>query len=196
MEAPSFHVTLATSCRFCPHHSGSNPASVLPVSAGPLLCDCGRCMITCMSGGKTGEWGTPRNWVARVVGVRTTSDGAGSAWGVVAGMGGTPEQALAELRSEAESVLVREAGAVREANAEADEKAEKERAEGFERWLKARPHAPRGDEVPPHLAPRGPRREPEERRFEVVDVRLVPGVMENGGSGWLVYGTLVREDES
>ena len=153
-------------------------------------------MITCMTGGSIGGWGRPRDWVARVVGVRTTSVGAGSAWGVVAGMGGTPGQALAELRGEAESVLAREAGAVREANAEADEKAEQERAEGFERWLKARPHAARGDEVPPHLAPRGPRREPEERTFEIVDVRLVPGVMENGGSGWLAYGTLVREGES
>jgi hypothetical protein len=115
-------------------------------------------------------------------------------------MGGTPGRALAELRSEAESVLVQEAGAVREANAEADEKAERERAEGFERWRNARrPPAgghSRGEEVPPHLAPRGPRREPEERTFEIVDVRLVPGVIENGGSGWLAYGTLVRESES
>ena len=38
--------------------------------------------------------------------------------------------------------------------------------------------------------------EPEVLRFEVVDVRLTPGVMEGGGSGWLAYGTLVREGGS
>jgi hypothetical protein len=157
-------------------------------------------MITRMTGGNTGEWGRPRDWVAHVVAVRTTQDGAGSAWGVVAGMGGTPGQALAELRSEAESLLAQEAEAVREANAKADAEAEKERAEGFERWRRARRPAPggfsSGEEIPPPYAPRGGRREPEDRRFEVVDVRLVPGVMENGGSGWLAYGTLAREDES
>ena len=96
-------------------------------------------MITCMSGGSTGEWGRPRDWVARVVGVRTTSDGAGSAWGVVAGMGGTPGRALAELRRETESLLAQEAGAVREVNAEADTKAEAERAAGYASWRKANP---------------------------------------------------------
>ena len=30
----------------------------------------------------------------------------------------------------------------------------------------------------------------------MVDVRLVPALMEGGGSGWLAYGTLVRESES
>ena len=34
--------------------------------------------------------------------------------------------------------------------------------------------------------------EPEQRQFEVVDVRLTPGVMEGGGDGWLAYGTLVN----
>jgi hypothetical protein len=165
-----------------------------------LPCSGGRCMIACMSGGNTGEWGRPRDWVARVVGIRTTSGGPGSAWGVVAGMGATPGQALTELKGEAESLLAQEAGAVRETNAVADAEAEEERAAGFERWRRTRRPAAegfsRGEEVPPPFAYRGGRREPEERRFEVVDVRLMPAQLEGGGSGWLAYGTLVREGES
>jgi hypothetical protein len=34
-----------------------------------------------------------------------------------------------------------------------------------------------------------------EWRFEVVDVRLVPALMEGGESGWLAYGTLLSEGE-
>ena len=48
----------------------------------------------------------------------------------------------------------------------------------------------------PHLAPRGPRRPPEERRFEVVDLRLVPARLEGEASGWLAYGTSAQEGES
>jgi hypothetical protein len=37
--------------------------------------------------------------------------------------------------------------------------------------------------------------DPQVWRFEVVDVRLAPALMEGGESGWLAYGTLLSEGE-
>ena len=40
-----------------------------------------------------------------------------------------------------------------------------------------------------------PRDDPQVWRFEVVDVRLAPALIEGGESGWLAYGTLLSEGE-
>jgi hypothetical protein len=149
---------------------------------------------------------------ARVVRIRTTQDDSGGACGIVTGMGATPQLALDELRHEAEG-LARQAG--REANevfekagpgglgAASKEKARKA-AGKTGAWKPERRSAETSGLV--HGPPEGARRRmagppgvvpswsrPREWRFEVVDVRLTPGLMEGGGSGWLAYGTLAWE---
>jgi hypothetical protein len=122
-----------------------------------------------------------------------THDAGGPALGIVAGVGATPGQALAELRGEAESFLQREAAADLEA-------ADKEWEEDMETWLaplgpdplRPRDERPRRVAARPHPGQRPSDTEPEQRQFEVVDVRLTPGVMEGGGDGWLAYATLVN----
>ena len=155
---------------------------------------------------------------ARVVRIRTTQDDGGPACGIVTGMGATPQLALDELRHEAEG-LAQQAG--REANevfekagpgglyAAAKEKARKaaEKTGGWKPSMEERRSAktPRYVHGPPEGAPRrmasgsGPPgvvpswSRPREWRFEVVDVRLTPALMEGEGSGWLAYGTLAWE---
>jgi len=135
-------------------------------------------------------------WIGRLVAIRTTSDGAGPACRVITGLGATPDQALAKLRNETESWLAQEAQMVQEANDEEDAN----RNVAYEEWRKNHKETPEelrtGIRIPPHLAPRGPRRPPEERRFEVVDLRLVPARLEGEASGWLAYGTLAQEGGS
>jgi hypothetical protein len=110
-------------------------------------------------------------WYASLVAIRTThGDGDGLVYDVVTGMGVTPELALAQLRSQAQetaSETVRKAAA----SAEATQGPANERT--FDSRL-----------------------EDQEWRFEVVDVRLTPGPIEGADSGWLAYGTLVRESVS
>jgi CO/xanthine dehydrogenase Mo-binding subunit len=145
-------------------------------------------------------------WAADVVRMRTTHDGNGGACGVVTGMGATAEAALAALRREAEA-LAQQLG---EQAVQADEAAEKasddRRVQARRRELEKLREEKLSRGV--HPVPTGHQLEMEESRrrkprdkgpwywrFEVVDVRLTPGLMEGGGSGWLAYGTLALEDE-
>ena len=97
--------------------------------------------------------------------IRTTSDDAGPPEGIATGMGPSPELALSALQRAAQA-----------AAGEAVASAEGQIPRGF---------AARVDQDLPHV------RHLRERRFEVVDVRLVPAPVHGGESGWLAYGTLV-----
>jgi hypothetical protein len=119
------------------------------------------------------------DWTARVVGIRTTRDGGGRACGIVTGMGATPQLALDDLRSEAE-------GLAQQVGQEATEAAKAD-------WEAAKQAAGRRGEPPPPVLPWRSATKRLDYRFEVVDVRLTPTLMEDGGSGWLAYGTLVHE---
>jgi hypothetical protein len=153
-----------------------------------------------------------RDWIARVVRIRTTCDGAGRARGIVTGMGATPQLALAELRREAEGLAQQagqEAQAAREAAEKAARKAAAEAAEKAAEVARRRAQdlTDGGRRVSARLASGRPEPQmaggqrsaipvdsgPPEWRFEVVDVRLTPALMEGGGSGWLAYGTLAWE---
>jgi hypothetical protein len=155
------------------------------------------------------------DWIARVVRIRTTRDGGGHACGIVTGMGATPQLALAELRREAEGLAEQAGEEAKEAAGKAAQaaagKADEEAAEAARRRAQdraasvhpvparssGRPASALGFGVAPSSS--GPRRVvpsssgPREWRFEVVDVRLMPALMEGRGSGWLAYGTLAWE---
>src|SRR5260370_42658387 len=73
---------------------------------------------------RAGYFPQMRDWITRVVRIRTTHDGAGRARGIVTGMGATPRLALAELRREAEG-LAQQAGPGAQAAQAAREAAEK-----------------------------------------------------------------------
>jgi hypothetical protein len=107
------------------------------------------------------EYGAP------VSTIRTTGDGVGRAYGIVTGMAATPDEALAELRRNAEA----------QTKSLPSTKLVEHRAETPDERLAE--------------AVEGPA--PAEQiyvRYEVVDVRLV---MDGGGKGWLAYGTLAEE---
>src|SRR5216683_1536940 len=157
---------------------------------------------------RAGYFPQMRDWITRVVRIRTTHDGAGRARGIVTGMGATPRLALAELRREAEG-LAQQAGQeaqAAQAAREAAEKAAEEPAEVARRRAQDLPDGGRRASAlrtsgrPEPARPASGQRSvipvdsgPPEWRFEVVDVRLTPALMEGGGSGWLAYGTLARE---
>jgi hypothetical protein len=100
---------------------------------------------------------------ARVRAIRTTGDGAGRAFGIVTGMAATPDEALAELRR----------------NAEAQAESLDHRTPGEQRADRLRELDDPFESVPAW-------------QFEVVDVRLTVVVMDGGGNGWLAYGTLAK----
>jgi hypothetical protein len=165
------------------------------------------------------------NWTASMTRMRTTHDGSGRAYGIVTGMDVTPAAALAALKREAEALAQNageRAAKAAEAAEQAAEAAAKNPPPPRARVMApphAWPHVP-GPSTPadPKLPP-GARRvaatrlpeegarpvqpvpaEPHDDRprsyvFEVVDVRLTPAVTEDGGSGWLAYGTLALARE-
>lgn len=98
--------------------------------------------------------------------LRTTLDGVGRAYGIVTGMAATPDEALAELR--------------RNAEAQAESLEARKRAELYEPVPRGTPAA-QSESIGP---------------FEVVDVRLTAGVMDGGGDGWLAYGTLAKNERA
>jgi hypothetical protein len=138
------------------------------------------------------------------------------------GMGATPVAALGELRREAQELAQQEGPAVpavtpprsarrpgrtrlgggtrlggvspaatRTNTAVAADQMDRAQG-GGSRGRPATPEEARRARGEPEPASSGP----QVLRFEVVDVRLTPGVMESGGSGWLASGTLVREGGS
>ena len=131
------------------------------------------------------------SWVGRVVGVRTSSDGAGKAYGLVMGVGASPERARARLWSEAEAQVARmaarpvnPAGGTSASSVSVARPADQS-SQGVGRRVAAVPlKPPSGGSV---------RSGPPEWRFEVVGVRFAAGVLEGGESGWLAYGTLTLE---
>ena len=134
-------------------------------------------------------------WVGFVETMRTTSDGAGRAHSVVTALGEDPQKALDQLRKDAYALLAREA----KQEQEADEKARSKRPAGPSRpvtWPSPGQQVRGGgsDGHWPGSVPgqERPKYQQELRRFEVVDVRLVPARLESGGNGWLAYGTLVH----
>ena len=111
---------------------------------------------------------------ARVRTIRTTLDGVGRAYGIVTGMAATPDEALAELRRNAEA----QAESL-EPRKPAEQRAERLR-ELYEPFPGSAPAA-QSESIGP---------------FEVVDVRLTVGVMDGGGDGWLAYGTLAKKERA
>src|SRR5271165_3658534 len=137
------------------------------------------------------------DWIASVVRIRTTCDGGGRACGIVTGMGTNPQQALDVLRREAER-LAQQAGPGAQ---EVTKKAAPELTAYARRRLQEAREArespdPRRVATPPrdssgrvvesgNSGPRTVARSssgPREWRFEVVDVRLTPALMQDGGS--------------
>jgi hypothetical protein len=117
----------------------------------------------------------PRVTVPAVT-IRTTSDSKGHPHGIVTGMSLSPELALIELKQGAQT------------------QAEKAARPYSTTDPPPRVHPPPTAKVPP-MGTRVPTTPlPKEWRFEVVDVRLAPAMIE-GKNGWLAYGTLLSEGE-
>lgn len=112
-----------------------------------------------------------------MVTIRTTHHGAGPACGVVTGVGAYPRLALADLERNAKEAA-RQVG-----------------------QRPGTPPDPAEENTRPRQRPVEGSSDPDfgipsksERwfgQFEVVDVRLTPGPIQHGASGWLAYGTLV-----
>jgi hypothetical protein len=156
------------------------------------------------------------NWTASVARIRTTHDGSGRAYGIVTGMGVIPTAALAALQGEAETQAAKAAEATARQEAEARQMAAAKKPPAPRTTavapLWAKPSGARSDESAERRVPARPRGEkprpvkpapakpqddgPRHYVFEVVDVRLTPAKMEDGGSGWLAYGTLAWEGYS
>jgi hypothetical protein len=111
------------------------------------------------------------DWPFHVVRIRTTHDAGGRAYDVTAGIGATPQLALAELWRKAKTL--------------AQQAANEAAAKGEQPMVRRSNQSATASWVSQQAL-----------RFEVVDVRLTPAVMEDGDSGWLAYGTLAREGES
>src|SRR5260370_8232272 len=105
---------------------------------------------------RAGYFPQMRDWITRVVRIRTTHDGAGRARGIVTGMGATPRLALAELRREAEG-LAQQAGQEAQAAQAAREAAEKAAREAAQKAAAEPAQAP---PRPPHTPPPAARRPP------------------------------------
>jgi hypothetical protein len=102
-----------------------------------------------------------------LVTIRTTSDGGGYPHGVVAGMGTSPFQALADLKKRAQAAAEQIVAASADAGS-VDRELEPEEPE---------------DDLPPVSLD-----------FEVVGVLLGSGLLEDGYPGWCAYGTLTTPD--
>jgi hypothetical protein len=102
------------------------------------------------------------HWTANVITARTTIplEGSGDTCDVVTGLGATPELAVAALHANAEEA----AHKVGQQTAELIEAADEDAKRRFGRHT--------------------------DWQFEVIDVRLTPGPIEGGSSGWAAYGTL------
>ena len=117
--------------------------------------------------------------------IRTTSDGPGHPHGIATGLGPSPGLALSALKQEAQAQAEKAASRHERATAPVPRPTSAPEASSAGRRTSA-------------AAVEGVRRGPapplpgdSEWRFEVVDVRLMPGVIEGEQSGWLAYGTLV-----
>ena len=125
----------------------------------------------------------PANWPFRVVRIRTTHDADGRQYTIAAGMGATPEEALAELR--------------RDANIRAQQAANEAAAGGERPMVHLEEPAPATGRPAYAVDPPVVVTEyPAVLNFEVIDVRLTPTAMEGGDSGWLAYGTLAQDGKS
>jgi hypothetical protein len=112
--------------------------------------------------------------------IRTTNDSKGHPQGIATGTGLNPDLALAALQQAAQS--------------RAEEQA-------------ARYEPPDGLPAAGHPASRSltgvesaagdypVAAGPQEWRFEVIDLRLVGGVLDRGAAGWVAYGTLISDGE-
>jgi hypothetical protein len=112
--------------------------------------------------------------------IRTTSDSSGHPHGIVTGLGLRPEWALEELKQDAQTQAKNAAKlhSTRDAPRPSSD-SHVETAEERERGRKLYPTRVKAPD-------------PKQWRFEVVDVRLVPAMIE-GKNGWLAYGTLLSE---
>jgi hypothetical protein len=152
--------------RTCTAHGNREPSwEVAPVDADP--------------GRSRYRQGMPPVTVPAVT-IRTTSDSNWRALGIVTGMGLSPELALKELKQDSQTQAEKAA----EPHSTPDAPA------------RAPYHPPPTAKVPTKGTRRAttPAVVPMEWRFEVVDVRLAPAVIE-GKNGWLAYGTLLSEGE-
>jgi hypothetical protein len=123
--------------------------------------------------------------------IRTTSNSKGHPQGVVTGMGRSPEQALLALEQEAQTQAEKVAAPHSPA-------APASRLPSASRVSGRRVMSASGKSTGRPAHPDNPSFSHDaqlEWRFEVVDVRLVPALMEAGESGWLAYGTLLSEGE-
>jgi hypothetical protein len=119
--------------------------------------------------------------------IRTTSDGPGHPHGIATGLGPSPGLALSALKQEAQAQAERAASRHERATAPVPRPTSAPEASSAGRRTSAA--AVEGAGRGPALSPLpGDSRE---WRFEVVGVRLMPGVIEGEQSGWLAYGTLV-----
>jgi hypothetical protein len=125
----------------------------------------------------------PRITVPAVT-IRTTSDGEGYPQGIATAMGQSPELALSALKEQAQT--------------QAEKVATGRSRPGFHRSSASASPPLRASETSSGGRPEAalsPHDEPQEWRFEVVDVRLAPALMEGGERGWLAYGTLLSDGE-
>ena len=112
--------------------------------------------------------------------IRTTSDSSGHPHGIVTGLGLRPELALEELKQDAQTQA--ENAAKPHSTPDAPRPASDSHVETAEERKRGRKVSTTRIKIPG----------PKQWRFEVVDVRLVPAVIE-GKNGWLAYGTLLSE---
>jgi hypothetical protein len=115
--------------------------------------------------------------------IRTTNDSKGHPHGIATGTGLNPDLALAALQQAAQIRA-------------AEEAARHEPPDGLPA---AGPPASRsltgvGLAAGGHPEAASPLPgDPQEWRFEVVDLRLVGGVLDRGAAGWVAYGTLISD---
>jgi hypothetical protein len=117
--------------------------------------------------------------------IRTTNDSKGHPQGIATGTGLNPDLAVAALQQAAQIRAEEEAA----------------RYEPPDGLPAAGPPASRsltGAELAAaddRLAASPLPGDPQEWRFEVVDLRLVAGVLDRGAAGWVAYGTLISDGE-
>jgi hypothetical protein len=116
--------------------------------------------------------------------IRTPSDGDGNPHGIATGIGLSPNLALTALQQAAQI--------------RAEEEAARHEPDDFPPADARASRPPTGAELAAgghRVAARPLPEDPLEWRFEVIDVRLVPGVLVGGTAGWVAYGTLISEGD-